>query len=71
MFPSHDRDDDTSELIQTSGAQKIASMKPSNSSEANNINSFQLNFYADTGQNVDETFTINDIHIVYRVKSTK
>lgn len=66
-----DQDDDTSELIQTSGAQKIASMKPSNPSEANNINSFQLNFYADTGQNVDETFTINDIHIVYRVKSTK
>jgi len=65
-------DDSTQEFgANTSGVNKIASMKPGTSSEANNINSFKLDFHADSGQDVDETFTINNIEIVYRVKSVR
>ena len=65
-------DDSTQEFgANTSGVNKIASMKPGTSSEANNINSFKLDFHSDSGQDVDETFTINNIEIVYRAKSVR
>ena len=46
-------------------------MKPTTSSHANNINSFQLVFVADTGQAVPSTLEIDNIEIVYRVKSAR
>ena len=63
--------DSTVELATTSNVTKIASMKPTTSSHANNINSFQLVFVADTGQAVPSTLEIDNIEIVYRVKSAR
>lgn len=66
-----DIEDSTVELSTTSNVTKIASMKPSTSSHANNINSFQLAFAPDSGQTVPSTLEIDNIEIVYRVKSVR
>jgi len=50
---------------------KIASMKPTTSSEANNINSIQLLFNTDSSQSVPSTLEIDNIEIVYRIKSVR
>ena len=66
-----DVEDSTVELSTTSNVTKIASMKPSTSSHANNINSFQLAFAPDSGETVPSTLEIDNIEIVYRVKSVR
>ena len=66
-----DAEDSTVELADTSAVTKIASMKPSTSSHANNINSFQLVFAPDSGQTVPSGLEIDNIEIVYRVKSVR
>ena len=63
--------DSTVELVTTSNVTKIASMKPTTSSHANNINSFQLVFAADVSGAVPSTLEIDNIEIVYRVKSAR
>ena len=63
--------DSTVELDNTSNVTKIASMKPTTSSHANNINSFQLVFAADIGGDVHSTLEIDNIEIVYRAKSVR
>ena len=47
----------------------LAELKPNDSSEANNIYSFALYLYS--SGNIDSTFEINDISIVYRMKNVK
>jgi hypothetical protein len=62
----------SNELVYDSGnANKwiTAELKPNTSSEANNINSFALQFTSDG--TVPATFEINDITIVYRIKNVK
>ena len=51
----------------------VASLKPTNSSDANNRYSFQIHVYTDPSGSgpVDEDFQINDITLVYRTKSVK
>ena len=49
----------------------IAELKPTTSSEANNIKSFRLKFVAESGQTVPSDFEINDISSVYRMKHIK
>ena len=49
---------------------QIAELKPSTSSEANNIYSFRLKFTAGAG-GTSSAIEINDITIVYRVKPVK
>jgi len=66
-----DIEDSTVELATTSNVTKIASMKPSTSSHANNINSFQLVFAPDGSQTVPSTLEIDNIEIVYRAKSVR
>ena len=48
----------------------IAELKPSTSSQANNIYSIQLKFDSST-DNVAVDFEINDISIIYRLKNVK
>ena len=48
---------------------QVAELKPDVSSEANNIKSFQLRFATDG--TVPSGFEINDISIVYRIKSIR
>jgi hypothetical protein len=48
----------------------VAEMKPA-TSEANNVNSFQLIIYNKKSCQVKSTFKINDITIVYRMKKKK
>ena len=66
-----DAEDSTVELSTTSNVTKIASMKPTTSSEANNINSIQLLFNTDSSQSVPSTLEIDNIEIVYRIKSVR
>ena len=66
-----DAEDSTVELSTTSNVTKIASMKPATSSQANNINSFQLILQPDGSQTVPSTLEIDNIEIVYRVKSVR
>ena len=56
-------------LDTTSNAWARAELKPDNSSEVNNIYSFAL-YFLSTGA-VPATFEINDITIIYRIKSVK
>jgi len=61
----------STELSSASGWQQ-AVLKPDNSSEANNIYSFQLRFQANASDpNTAAGFEINDISIVYRMKSIR
>ena len=46
-------------------------MKPATSSQANNINSFQLILAPDSGQSAHDTFEIDNIEIVYRTKGIR
>ena len=66
-----DAEDFTVELSTTSNVTKIASMKPAAASQANNINSFQLILQPDGSQTVPSTLEIDNIEIVYRVKSVR
>ena len=66
-----DSEDSTVELSYTSNITRIASMKPAQSMQANNINSIQLLFYADTGQTVPSSLEIDNIEIIYRVKGIR
>lgn len=59
------------ELDDTDGNWETASLVPATSSEANNIKSFGLKFFNESGENVDADFEINDISIVHRIKSAK
>ena len=56
-------------LDTTSNVWARAELKPDNSSEVNNIYSFALHFISTA--NVDATFEINDITIIYRTKNVK
>ena len=56
-------------LDTTSNVWARAELKPDNSSEVNNIYSFALQFISTA--NVDATFEINDITIIYRTKNVK
>jgi len=58
----------TTELASASGWQ-VAELKPDNSTESNNIKSFQLRFATDG--TVPSGFEINDITIVYRMKNIR
>ena len=59
-------------LTNSSGAWATAILKPTVSSTANNIRSFQLRIYTETGTSTTPSnFKINDITIVYRRKSVK
>ena len=58
----------TNELASASGWQ-VAELKPDNSTESNNIKSFQLRFA--TGSTVPSGFEVNDITIVYRMKNIR
>tara|TARA_R100001463_G_scaffold27562_1_gene63808 strand:- start:2841 stop:5549 length:2709 start_codon:yes stop_codon:yes gene_type:complete len=58
----------SNELANASGWQ-VAELKPDNSTESNNIKSFQLRFATDG--TVPSGFEINDITIVYRLKNVK
>jgi hypothetical protein len=53
-------------LADTDDAWAVAVLEPNDSSEVNNIYSFQLKFTS--SGTVDETFAINDISVVYRGK---
>ena len=57
-------------LLDTSSSFKQAVLKPTTSSVANNIYSFQLRFQK-SGSNVPNRFEIDDITIVYRMKNPK
>ena len=57
-------------LLDTSSSFKQAVLKPTTSSVANNIYSFQLRFEK-SGSNVPNRFEIDDITIVYRIKNPK
>lgn len=62
----------SNELVYDSGNSNkwiTAELKPNTSSEANNVNSFALQFTTDSS--VPPTFQINDITIVYRIKNVK
>ena len=50
---------------------QVAELKPDDSTEANNIKSFQLRFQVQSGQQVPVGFEINDISIIYRMKNIK
>ena len=73
--PTSDGSQDTSPLLNASsssqGSGKFswirAELKPANSSDANNIDSFALTFSGTLGAD----FQINDISIIYRLKSVK
>ena len=58
----------SNELANASGWQ-VAELKPDNSTESNNIKSFQLRFATDG--TVPSGFEINDITIVYRMKNIR
>ena len=58
----------SNELANASGWQ-VAELKPDNSTESNNIKSFQLRFATDG--TVPSGFEINDITIIYRLKNIK
>ena len=64
-------DTSVAELDTTEGIWETAALKPATSSEANNIKSFGLLIFNDSGQVVDKDFEINDITIIYRTKSVK
>mgnify|MGYP003645522746 CR=1 FL=1 len=66
-----DAEDSTVELSSTSNVTKVATMKPATSSQANNINSFQLILAPDSGQSAHDTFEIDNIEIVYRTKGIR
>lgn len=57
----------SNELASTSSAWATAELKPTTSSQANNIYSFGLRIYSDGV--VPEDFQINDISIIYRYKN--
>ena len=57
----------SNELASTSSAWATAELKPTTSSQANNIYSFGLRIYS--GGVVPEDFQINDISIIYRYKN--
>ena len=59
------------ELDNTANIWTTAVLKPATSSEANNIKSFGLKFFNEAGNNINRGFEINDITIVYRIKSVK
>ena len=59
----------SNELVHVDSNWTIAELKPSTSSQANNIKSFALRFSCDGA--VPSGFEINDISIVYRVKGIK
>jgi len=59
----------SNELAHVNSNWTIAELKPSTSSQANNIKSFALRFSCDGA--VPSGFEINDISIVYRVKGIK
>ena len=58
------------EFDTTAGLWDTAAFKPATSSEANNVKSFGLYIFNQSGA-VDKDFEINDITIVYRTKSVK
>ena len=60
----------SNELSAANGWQ-VAELKPDDSTEANNIKSFQLRFQVQSGQQVAVGFEINDISIIYRMKNIK
>jgi hypothetical protein len=59
----------SSNELATANGWAVAELKPSTSSQANNIKSFQLKFQ--TSGTVPTGFRINDISIVYRAKRPK
>ena len=59
----------SSNELATANGWAVAELKPTTSSEANNIKSFQLKFQ--TSGTVPTGFRINDISIVYRAKRPK
>ena len=65
----------TSNELDAATGWTVAELKPSTSSEANNVYSFQLKMTTDGGEDfgerVPKEFEINDITIVYREKSVK
>jgi hypothetical protein len=61
----------TGNELDASSSWAIAELKPTTSSQANNIKSFRLKFVAESGQTVPSDFEINDISAVYRMKHIK
>jgi hypothetical protein len=59
----------TSDQLDASSSWAVAELKPSTSSQANNIKSFRLKFVSDGTTPAD--FEINDIAIAYRLKHIK
>ena len=59
----------TSDQLDASSSWAVAELKPSTSSQANNIKSFRLKFVSDGATPAD--FEINDIAIAYRLKHIK
>ena len=56
----------SSNVLAAANGWQVAELKPTTSSEANNIKSFQLKF--STAGTVPAGFRINDISIIYRAK---
>ena len=61
----------TGNQLDASSAWAVAELKPTTSSQANNIKSFRLKFLPQSGQTVPADFEINDISAVYRMKHIK
>ena len=61
----------TGNELDGSSSWAIAELKPTTSSQANNIKSFRLKFVAESGETVPSDFEINDISAVYRMKHIK
>tara|TARA_A100001201_G_scaffold47894_1_gene47997 strand:+ start:775 stop:3489 length:2715 start_codon:yes stop_codon:yes gene_type:complete len=60
----------SSNMLAAADGWQQATLKPDNSSEANNVFSFRLRFQIDSSQ-VPAGFEINDITIVYRLKNVR
>ena len=59
----------TDTLVETDGVWKTAELKFNNPSQVSNIYSFQLTFYSNL--KAAQSFEINDISIIYRIKNVK
>ena len=65
-----DGDNFSSNTLAVANGWQVAELKPTTSSDANNVKSFQLHLFA-SGGDAPVGFEVNDISIVYRVKGIK
>ena len=70
-FLADDSINSDEELDDTSGIWETAALIPNDSAQANDIKSFGLYIFNENNQAVADSFEINDITIVYRVKGVK